>query len=49
MLCLYGFSFVVLDQNIRIYDTTEDRFELMKSIRAKDVGWSVLDTAFRYV
>ncbi|XP_060567782.1 DDB1- and CUL4-associated factor 11-like isoform X2 [Ruditapes philippinarum] len=34
------------DQNIRIYDTTEDRFELMKSIRAKDVGWSVLDTAF---
>lgn len=34
------------DQNIRIYDTGEDRFDLIKTIRAKDVGWSVLDTAF---
>lgn len=34
------------DQNIRIYDTQDNKFELMKTIRAKDVGWSVLDTAF---
>lgn len=34
------------DQNIRIYDTQNDRFNLKKTIRAKDVGWSVLDTAF---
>lgn len=34
------------DQNIRVYDTKDGKFELLKSIRAKDVGWSVLDTAF---
>ena len=36
------------DQNIRIYNTEDNKFELIKTIRAKDVGWSVLDTAFRY-
>lgn len=34
------------DQNIRIYDTREGQFDLIKTIRARDVGWSVLDTAF---
>ncbi|KAL4234099.1 DDB1- and CUL4-associated factor 11 [Mactra antiquata] len=34
------------DQNIRIYDTRDDEFKLLKTIRAKDVGWSILDTAF---
>lgn len=34
------------DHFIRIYDTTNDRFRHMKSIRARDVGWSILDTAF---
>ncbi|XP_056009202.1 DDB1- and CUL4-associated factor 11-like isoform X3 [Ostrea edulis] len=34
------------DQNIRIYDTKDDMFKLMKTIRARDVGWSILDTAF---
>ncbi|XP_071091966.1 DDB1- and CUL4-associated factor 11-like [Haliotis cracherodii] len=34
------------DQHVRIYDTTNDDFKLFKTIRARDVGWSVLDTAF---
>lgn len=34
------------DQNIRIYNTEDDNFDLIKRIRARDVGWSVLDTAF---
>ncbi|OWF53520.1 DDB1- and CUL4-associated factor 11 [Mizuhopecten yessoensis] len=34
------------DQHIRIYDTTRGNFNLLKTIRAKDVGWSILDTAF---
>ncbi|XP_041376385.1 DDB1- and CUL4-associated factor 11-like [Gigantopelta aegis] len=34
------------DQYIRIYDTTNEQFRLFKVIRARDVGWSVLDTAF---
>lgn len=34
------------DQNIRIYNTEDNKFDLIKTIRAKDVGWSVLDTAF---
>jgi len=33
------------DQNIRIYDTTKRNFKLMRTIRARNVGWSVLDTA----
>jgi len=34
------------DQNIRVYDTRKGEFNLFKTIRARDVGWSVLDTAF---
>lgn len=34
------------DQYIRVYDTTNDGFQHIKSIRARDVGWSILDTAF---
>lgn len=33
------------DCNIRIYDTQRERFRLMKTIWARDVGWSILDTA----
>ncbi|ESO89788.1 hypothetical protein LOTGIDRAFT_124623, partial [Lottia gigantea] len=33
------------DQNLRVYKTDKS-FKLYKSIRARDVGWSVLDTAF---
>ncbi|XP_014681474.1 PREDICTED: DDB1- and CUL4-associated factor 11-like isoform X3 [Priapulus caudatus] len=34
------------DQNIRIYDTTGNRFRQLKGVAARDVGWSVVDTAF---
>jgi len=34
------------DRNLRLYHTTEGKFELFKTIQARDVGWSVLDTAF---
>uniref|UniRef100_A0A0B6YVT7 Uncharacterized protein n=1 Tax=Arion vulgaris TaxID=1028688 RepID=A0A0B6YVT7_9EUPU len=35
------------DQHIRVYNTSDDnKFKLFRSIRARDVGWSVLDTAF---
>ncbi|CAG5115961.1 unnamed protein product, partial [Candidula unifasciata] len=34
------------DQNIRVYDTSQEEFREINCIRARDVGWSVLDTAF---
>ncbi|CAB1438160.1 unnamed protein product [Pleuronectes platessa] len=34
------------DQNIRLYDTTKGRFKLLRTVRARDVGWSVLDVCF---
>lgn len=34
------------DQIIRVFDTRDERFDVLKKIRAKDVGWSVIDTAF---
>ncbi|XP_039603428.1 DDB1- and CUL4-associated factor 11 isoform X1 [Polypterus senegalus] len=34
------------DQNVRLYDTRHGRFRLLKTIKARDVGWSVLDVAF---
>lgn len=34
------------DQNVRLYDTRDGRFRLFKTIKARDVGWSVLDVAF---
>lgn len=30
---------------IRIYDTSQDDFKLLKSVSARDVGWSILDMA----
>ncbi|MGH0174232.1 UNVERIFIED_CONTAM: hypothetical protein FKN15_069175 [Acipenser sinensis] len=33
-------------QNVRLYDTRDGRFRLFKTIKARDVGWSVLDVAF---
>ena len=38
---------LIADQYIRVYDTTNDGFRHIKSIQARDVGWSILDTAFR--
>uniref|UniRef100_A0A665X545 DDB1- and CUL4-associated factor 11 n=1 Tax=Echeneis naucrates TaxID=173247 RepID=A0A665X545_ECHNA len=34
------------DQNIRMYDTTRGRFNLQYTVKARDVGWSVLDVCF---
>ncbi|XP_023182156.1 DDB1- and CUL4-associated factor 11 isoform X1 [Xiphophorus maculatus] len=34
------------DQNIRLYDTTRGRFHLQRTVKARDVGWSVLDVCF---
>ncbi|XP_072168726.1 DDB1- and CUL4-associated factor 11-like [Diadema setosum] len=34
------------DQSIRIYDVKNSRFKKFKEIQAKDVGWSIVDTAF---
>ncbi|XP_012938575.1 DDB1- and CUL4-associated factor 11 isoform X2 [Aplysia californica] len=34
------------DQHLRVYDTSDDEFKVIKCIRARDVGWSILDTAF---
>uniref|UniRef100_A0AAV2L5P9 CYTH domain-containing protein n=1 Tax=Knipowitschia caucasica TaxID=637954 RepID=A0AAV2L5P9_KNICA len=34
------------DQNIRLYDTTRGRFKLRRTVKARDVGWSVLDVCF---
>ncbi|KAI5092150.1 DDB1- and CUL4-associated factor 11 [Silurus meridionalis] len=34
------------DQNIRLYDTSRGRFHLKRTMKARDVGWSVLDVCF---
>ncbi|MCJ8745750.1 hypothetical protein PDJAM_G00133900 [Pangasius djambal] len=34
------------DQNIRLYDTSWGRFLLKRTVKARDVGWSVLDVCF---
>uniref|UniRef100_A0A671NG94 DDB1- and CUL4-associated factor 11 n=1 Tax=Sinocyclocheilus anshuiensis TaxID=1608454 RepID=A0A671NG94_9TELE len=34
------------DQNIRLYDTSRGRFTLKKTVKARDVGWSILDVCF---
>uniref|UniRef100_A0AAY4B9K6 DDB1- and CUL4-associated factor 11 n=1 Tax=Denticeps clupeoides TaxID=299321 RepID=A0AAY4B9K6_9TELE len=34
------------DQNIRLYDTSRGRFALKRTVKARDVGWSVLDVCF---
>uniref|UniRef100_A0A8D0A6F9 Ddb1 and cul4 associated factor 11 n=1 Tax=Sander lucioperca TaxID=283035 RepID=A0A8D0A6F9_SANLU len=43
------FFFLLLlaaDQNVRLYDTTRGRFHLRRTVKARDVGWSVLDVCF---
>lgn len=36
------------DATIRIFDTTEEQWKLVKQIDCKDVGWSVLDVSFSH-
>lgn len=38
--------FFAADQNIRLYDTSRGRFHLRRTVKARDVGWSVLDVCF---
>lgn len=50
-LCLIMFIYiyiisVLIDQNIRLYDTSRGRFHLRRTVKARDVGWSVLDVCF---
>ena len=33
------------DQMIRLYDTTGGKFKFKRAIKARNVGWSVLDVA----
>ena len=44
-LCCF-FLLLATDQNIRLYDTTRGRFHLQQTVKARDVGWSVLDVCF---
>ncbi|XP_035286802.1 DDB1- and CUL4-associated factor 11-like isoform X2 [Anguilla rostrata] len=34
------------DHNIRLYDTSKGRFALKNMVKARDMGWSVLDVCF---
>lgn len=34
------------DRILRVFDTSNGRFDCVKKIPARDVGWSILDTAF---
>ncbi|XP_071824692.1 DDB1- and CUL4-associated factor 11-like isoform X2 [Apostichopus japonicus] len=34
------------DQYLRLFDVSKGQFKLFRAIKAQDVGWSVLDTAF---
>ena len=34
------------DRVIRVFDTTDGKFNIVRWIPARDVGWSILDTAF---
>ncbi|KAF4532424.1 hypothetical protein B566_EDAN003877 [Ephemera danica] len=34
------------DRNLRLYHAKEGQFSLFNTIQARDVGWSILDTAF---
>ncbi|XP_030766143.1 DDB1- and CUL4-associated factor 11 isoform X2 [Sitophilus oryzae] len=34
------------DRNIKLYDVKSSSYELYKTIRARDVGWSIIDVAF---
>lgn len=40
------FLSLFIDQNIRLYDTSRGRFALKKTVKARDVGWSILDVCF---
>lgn len=37
------------DEHIRLFDTSNGQFKLFRDIRARDIGWSIIDTDYRYV
>lgn len=36
---------IFLDQQIRVYDTRNGEYRLVKTIQARDIGWSIIDVA----
>ena len=40
----FSVQFCFLDQFLRLYDTSRGRFTETKKIRARNIGWSILDT-----
>lgn len=38
--------FLEIDRVLRVFDTSKGRFDCIRKIPARDVGWSILDTAF---
>ena len=43
---LFFFSFKFTDRVLRVFDTSKGGFDCIRKIPARDVGWSILDTAF---
>ena len=39
---------LLTDHFMRVYDTSKGQFRKVKMVQARDVGWSVVDTCFRY-
>ena len=35
------------DNAIHLYDTSGSKFDEVKTVEARDVGWSILDVVFR--
>lgn len=42
------FSFVSIDCHIKLYDTTGGYLKEFQDVVALNVGWSIIDTAYRY-
>lgn len=36
----------MIDRVLRVFDTSKGGFDCIRKIPARDVGWSILDTAF---
>lgn len=36
----------MVDRVLRVFDTSKGGFDCIRKIPARDVGWSILDTAF---
>ena len=45
----YPFPLVLVDGNLYLYDTRGEKFECFKVVTGRDIGWSIVSTAFRSV